>query len=244
MTASRPHPRRSTPPPITTTSKVSAGHALERGSALLRAEAAGRGGGGRHRGYRERSSRLVDTSPGVTNAEDRDDASTSRRSTRGPPARAASCSTWTGSIVQVDQQEHEQITPKAGWVEHDSEGGLAAHARGDRRGAGELRCRGRRHRGDRHHQPARDDRRLGPRDRRADLQRDRLAGHAHRRRSCASSPATRAWTGCARPPGCRCPPTSRGRRSPGSSTTWTAPASGRRTASWRSGRWTPGSCGT
>src|SRR3954466_5064731 len=24
-----------------------------------------------------------------------------------------------GRIVQVDQREHEQITPRAGWVEHD-----------------------------------------------------------------------------------------------------------------------------
>ena len=37
-----------------------------------------------------------------------------------------------------------------------------------------------RHRGRRHHQPARDDARLGPRDRRADPPRDRLAGHPHR----------------------------------------------------------------
>jgi len=59
-------------------------------------------------------------------------------------------------------------------------GGLAAHARGDRRGARQLRRRGERHRGDRHHQPARDHRGLGPRERRARLQRDRLAGHPHR----------------------------------------------------------------
>ena len=25
-----------------------------------------------------------------------------------------------GSIVHIDQREHEQITPKAGWVEHDA----------------------------------------------------------------------------------------------------------------------------
>src|ERR1700749_5198423 len=25
-----------------------------------------------------------------------------------------------GRIAQVDQREHEQITPKAGWVEHDA----------------------------------------------------------------------------------------------------------------------------
>ena len=122
---------------------------------------------------------------------------------------------------------------------------LAAHPRGDRRRDGRLRRRGGRRRGDRHHQPARDDRGLGPRDRRAGLQRDRLAGHAHRRRSCASWPATRASTGCAR----RHRPAAldlllRARRSSGSSTTSTAPASGPRTASCRSAPWTPGCCGT
>ena len=40
-----------------------------------------------------------------------------------------------GRIVAVDQREHEQITPRAGWVEHDAKRDLAAHARGDRRGA-------------------------------------------------------------------------------------------------------------
>ena len=43
-----------------------------------------------------------------------------------------------------------------------------------------AKCQGRRHRGDRHHQPARDRRHLGPADRQADPQRHRLAGPAHR----------------------------------------------------------------
>ena len=85
-----------------------------------------------------------------------------------------------GRIASVDQREHEQITPRAGWVEHDAARDLAAHARGDRRRAGRSRRRGRRHRRDRDHQPARDDGGVGPRDRRTDPQRDRLAGHAHR----------------------------------------------------------------
>ena len=50
----------------------------------------------------------------------------------------------------------------------------------DRRRAEEGRHRPRRPRRRRHHQPARDGRRLGPQHRRAGLQRDRLAGHAHR----------------------------------------------------------------
>ncbi len=66
-----------------------------------------------------------------------------------------------------------------------------------------------------HHQPARDDRRVGPRDGRADPQRDRLAGHAHRPRSCASWPARRAWTACASAWACRCR-----RTSPGPKITW------------------------
>ena len=88
-----------------------------------------------------------------------------------------------GRIQQVDQREHEQITPRAGWVEHDAKeiwrrtreviGGAMASSDAE---AGEVE-------GDRDHQPARDDRGLGPRDRRADLQRDRLAGHPDRRRS-------------------------------------------------------------
>ena len=58
---------------------------------------------------------------------------------------------------------------------------LAPHAPGHQRRDGRLRRRGRRHRGDRHHQPARDRGGVGPGDGRADPQRDRVAGHAHRR---------------------------------------------------------------
>ena len=59
-----------------------------------------------------------------------------------------------------------------------------------RRGAGR---RGR----DRHHQPARDDRRVGPPHRRAGAQRDRLAGHAHRRARARAARGPRGWTACA-----------------------------------------------
>ncbi len=72
---------------------------------------------------------------------------------------------------------------------------------------------------------------MGPRDRRADPQRDRVAGHAHRSRSSASWPATRASTASATSPASPSPPTSPGRRSRGCSTTSTARASARRTAS-------------
>ena len=84
-----------------------------------------------------------------------------------------------GAVVAVAQREFPQIFPKPGWVEHDpreiwaSQIAVAAEALA-RAQAGAARRR--RHR---HHQPARDDGRLGPRDRRAGLQRHRLAGPPH-----------------------------------------------------------------
>ncbi len=128
------------------------------------------------------------------------------------------------AIVAVAQQEFRQIFPKPGWVEHDPQEiwatqiGVAVEALGR---AGLEAARHRRHR---HHQPARDDGRLGPRDRRADLQRDRLAGPAHggvlrppegrtvTRTSSASAPA---WSSTR---------ISRAPRSAGSSTTCRARA--------------------
>ena len=85
----------------------------------------------------------------------------------------------SGSIVSTGQQEHEQIFPRAGWVEHDPERDLGQHPRGHRPGAVPRRHHPPRHRGRRHHQPARDRRRLGQDHRQARLQRDRLAGHPH-----------------------------------------------------------------
>ena len=97
-----------------------------------------------------------------------------------------------GRVVAVDQTEHEQIFPKAGWVEHnaieiwdntrDVVGGALAKADLNRQG----------HRRGRHHQPARDRAGLGQDHRRAGLQRDRLAGHPHRRRSSTSSASSAA----------------------------------------------------
>ncbi len=46
--------------------------------------------------------------------------STSRRSTRGRPRARLILFDKDGRIQQVDQREHEQITPRAGWVEHDA----------------------------------------------------------------------------------------------------------------------------
>ena len=85
----------------------------------------------------------------------------------------------SGRPVASAQKELPQIFPKPGWVEHDPEEiwratvevcrGALAKARLDGHGAG-------RHR---HHQPARDDRGVGPRDRQAGAQCDRLAGSPH-----------------------------------------------------------------
>ena len=79
-------------------------------------------------------------------------------------------------MVSVAQRELPQHYPRAGWVEHDAEDiwrdTLAVLQGGDRR----IGRRARSHRGDRHHQPARNGRRLGPLDGRADPPRHRLAG--------------------------------------------------------------------
>ena len=84
-----------------------------------------------------------------------------------PPARGRWSSTTRGKVVAVSQKEHEQIYPKPGWVEHDSEGDLGALLR---------RCSTRRwrrpgppgrHRRAGHHQPARDHGGVGPQHRRA-----------------------------------------------------------------------------
>ena len=119
-----------------------------------------------------------------------------------------------GRVVAVDQKEHEQIFPRAGWVEHDAteiwdntrEVTAGALAKAD--------LQRRRHRGRRDHQPARDGAGLGQDHRRAGLQRDRLAGHPHRRHLPSSSATSAAApSGTRTRSGCRWPPTSRGRRS-------------------------------
>ena len=70
-----------------------------------------------------------------------------------------------GNVVSVAQKEFQQIYPKPGWVEHDpqeiwsTQAGVAAEA--VRPGRTQRRV-DRRHR---HHQPARNHHRVGPRDR-------------------------------------------------------------------------------
>ena len=86
-----------------------------------------------------------------------------------------------GAEVGRHQLEHEQILPQAGWVEHDATEIWERTQDVIRDGLRRRGHRGRRPRRDRHHQPARDHRRLGPPHRRAVPPRDRLAGHPHRR---------------------------------------------------------------
>ena len=94
-------------------------------------------------------------------------------------------------IVAVEQVEHAQILPRRGWVEHDpieiwtNTRRVLAGALGARRADGARRRR------DRHHQPARDDRRVGPRDRRAGRHRRSSGRTPARRRSATSSAAGR-----------------------------------------------------
>jgi hypothetical protein len=82
-------------------------------------------------------------------------------------------------IAGMGKMEFTQHFPASGWVEHVPEEIWATCC-----GAPRRRCvrpdsrRG--HRRHRHHQPARDNDRLGPGDRQADPQRHRLAGPAHR----------------------------------------------------------------
>ena len=123
-----------------------------------------------------------------------------------------------GAIRAVAQKEFTQIFPQAGWVEHDPQRDLGVADRRRRRSArtrATARHRRRRHR---HHQPARDDDRLGPRDRRADPQRDRLAGSAHRGLLRAAEGRRRRRDHSGRP-ACSSTRTSPAARSAGCSTT-------------------------
>ena len=60
----------------------------------------------------------------------------------------------SGSVVSVAQMEHEQIFPRAGWVEHDpiEIWNNTREVIGERAVEGEPELR--QHQGDRNHQPA------------------------------------------------------------------------------------------
>ena len=128
-----------------------------------------------------------------------------------------------GEVVSVAQKEHEQIYPEAGLGRARPEGDLGAHAGGDRRGARRRRRERRRHRRRSASPTSARPRSCGTEHRRAGAQRDRLAGHAHRQARRRALAPTAARTASASRPACRWRPTSRARRSAGSSTTSTAP---------------------
>ena len=91
--------------------------------------------------------------------------------------------------VASAQQELRQIYPAPGLVEHDPEEIWSAALRPCAR-PWRAPARGQRYRGARHHQPARDHDRVGPRHQPPDPQCHRLAGSAHGRR-CATLRAGR-----------------------------------------------------
>ena len=57
---------------------------------------------------------------------------TSPRSTRAPRSTRCMVFDHAGRVVAVDQMEHRQIFPRAGWVEHDADRDLGQHPRGRR----------------------------------------------------------------------------------------------------------------
>ena len=77
-------------------------------------------------------------------------------------------------------REFPQHFPQPGWVEHDADDIWRVTLETLGRGRGRARGRGRDRRRDRHHQPARDRRGVGPAHRPAAPPGDRVAGPAHR----------------------------------------------------------------
>ena len=82
-------------------------------------------------------------------------------------------------VAGIGQQEFTQHYPASGWVEHDPEEIWQSVLATCREALKAAAVASRRHRCDRHHQPARDGGHLGQADRQADPQRHRLAGPAH-----------------------------------------------------------------
>ena len=126
-----------------------------------------------------------------------------------------------GRPVAKHQLEHEQLLPRAGWVEHNPHRDLGPHPDRHRQRAGAGRHRQLRPRRHRRDQPARDGDRLGPPHRAPVPQRHRLAGHPHRLDRQGAGCATGAATSSGTRRGCRRPPTSRPARCSGCSSTST-----------------------
>ena len=105
----------------------------------------------------------------------------SPRSTRARRPPAASCSTTPAGRWPSTSASTGRSSRRAGWVEHDA-AEIWENTRAVTAGAlARAQAQARGHRRRRDHQPARDHGGLGPDHRRAGPQRDRLAGHPHRR---------------------------------------------------------------
>ena len=131
------------------------------------------------------------------------------------------------SIAAAAQKEFPQHFPASGWVEHEPEDLWATTLSTSPRGAGARRGERVGYRCDRHHQPARDHRALGS-SRRAKPSTARSSGRTGARRSFARASRPRATRNSSRRRRASSSiPTSPAPRSPGSSTTFRAPASAR-----------------
>ena len=101
------------------------------------------------------------------------------RSIRGRRVRARSSSTTTGRSSRRGSGSFRRSSrSRAGWSTTRRRSGRRSAA-SRRKSSTAAKCHGGGDRGHRHHEPARDDRRLGSRDGPADRQRHRLAGPAH-----------------------------------------------------------------
>ena len=125
-----------------------------------------------------------------------------------------------GDKIAQAQRPLEQHFPRPGWVEHDARTILRRPARRGVRSHGHGGLRAAADRGDRHRQPARDGRRLGPRATGEPVHNAIVWQDRRTAETCAeleARGARRRW--CATAPGCPSTRTSRRRRSPGSWTT-------------------------
>jgi len=103
------------------------------------------------------------------------------QSIKAQPAVDSSSSTARAAPSRSPRKEHAQIYPQPGWVEHNAEENLAAYPRSDIRSDDEREISSPRPCRDRHHQSARNHRRLESQIRQAPRKRSRLARHPRRR---------------------------------------------------------------
>ena len=129
-----------------------------------------------------------------------------------------------GRIVSVGPEGAPPALPPAGLGGARSGGDPGQRARGGSTNSLEQgRARALRPGRPGHRQPARDHHGVGARQRPAGLQRDQLAGHPHRQDRRRAGPGWGQGPLPGQDRACPSRPTSRGRRSAGSSTTWRGP---------------------